>query len=144
MKEHGALNMCENCYQRYWRSKNKDKTRATWRRYKARNYNRLKKMRKGYYENNIGGKMNIRHIRHCDYYGYAGGKLVHIAIAEKVLGRKLKKQENVHHLDGNGLNNEHSNLVICSRAYHAWLHKVGRAPTRPSGRQSEYPEGVEP
>jgi hypothetical protein len=46
----------------------------------------------------------------------------HSLIAEKVLGRKLKPGEVVHHLDGNGGNNEHNNLIICTQAYHAGLH----------------------
>ena len=47
----------------------------------------------------------------------------HRVIAEGVLGRQLKLGEHVHHVDGDGHNNEHSNLVICpSKAYHALLH----------------------
>jgi hypothetical protein len=46
----------------------------------------------------------------------------HILIAEKVLGRPLKKGEMVHHIDGDGLNNSHSNLLICDKKYHMWIH----------------------
>ena len=46
----------------------------------------------------------------------------HRVIAEKVLGRPLRKGEIVHHIDDDGLNNKHSNLLICSRQYHSWLH----------------------
>lgn len=46
----------------------------------------------------------------------------HCVIAESVLGRKLKKGECVHHVDGNGLNNSNSNLMICTTGYHSWLH----------------------
>lgn len=46
----------------------------------------------------------------------------HRSIAERVLGRKLHQDECVHHLDGNKANNRNSNLLICSRAYHQWLH----------------------
>ena len=47
----------------------------------------------------------------------------HLWIAEKVLGRALKGTELVHHVDGVGHNNLHSNLVICpNAAYHRLLH----------------------
>lgn len=48
---------------------------------------------------------------------------VHRLIAEKLLGKPLPASAEVHHVDGNGLNNEHSNLVICpDKAYHRLLH----------------------
>lgn len=47
----------------------------------------------------------------------------HVLIAEKVLGRRLKKGEVVHHWNGIKTDNRHSNLLICTRPYHAWLHQ---------------------
>jgi len=48
----------------------------------------------------------------------------HTAIAERVLGRPLPKGAQVHHVDGNGKNNNHMNLVICPSAeYHKLLHR---------------------
>src|SRR5258708_7905836 len=41
-------------------------------------------------------------------------KSEHVLIAENVLGRPLKKNEVVHHFDGNKSNNTHSNLLICT------------------------------
>ncbi|MBA7670664.1 hypothetical protein ES703_78810 [subsurface metagenome] len=55
------------------------------------------------------------------YWLYAGGQRVHDAIAEKVLGRRLKPGEHVHHWDGNGLNNHHKNLLICTVGYHRFI-----------------------
>lgn len=43
-------------------------------------------------------------------------------VMEQILGRKLTKDEIVHHIDGNKLNNDPSNLQIMSRAEHARLH----------------------
>ena len=43
-------------------------------------------------------------------------------IAEFILDRALKSGEVVHHLDGNRSNNTHSNLLICTKDYHSWLH----------------------
>lgn len=47
----------------------------------------------------------------------------HRLVASKALGRRLRKHEVVHHIDGNKANNVGSNLLICSRAYHKWLHQ---------------------
>lgn len=54
--------------------------------------------------------------------GKSKWSLEHVVIAEKALGRKLRKGECVHHIDMDALNNKPSNLLICSNAYHAWLH----------------------
>ena len=49
---------------------------------------------------------------------------MHTLIAEKILGRRLPVGVEVHHVDGNGKNNNHNNLVICpSAAYHKLLHR---------------------
>lgn len=56
------------------------------------------------------------------------GKLVHRTIAEKALGRALKGQECIHHVDELHSNNTNTNLVICpNHAYHALLHKRMKA-----------------
>ena len=49
--------------------------------------------------------------------------LEHVIIAERILGKALPKGVQVHHVDSNGLNNAHSNLVICpDQSYHSLLH----------------------
>lgn len=64
----------------------------------------------------------------------------HILIAEKALGRKLKKisvghplNEVVHHIDGDKTNNNPNNLLICTHRYHTELH-------RKLENSSEWPE----
>lgn len=49
--------------------------------------------------------------------------LVHRAIMEKHLKRKLSKNEIVHHKDGNKLNNNLDNLELLTRAKHMNLHR---------------------
>lgn len=47
----------------------------------------------------------------------------HRLVAEKALGKPLPEKAVIHHVDGNGLNNTNSNLVICQdHAYHMLLH----------------------
>lgn len=52
----------------------------------------------------------------------------HVLIVERAMGKLLRGTAEVHHVDGNGTNNEPSNLVACdSHAYHCLLHRRTRA-----------------
>jgi len=47
----------------------------------------------------------------------------HRWIVEKVLGRRLKSPEEIHHVNVDPADNRHENLVVCpDRAYHKLLH----------------------
>ena len=46
----------------------------------------------------------------------------HVLIAETALGRPLRSDEVVHHINCDKLDNRSQNLLVCTRAYHAWLH----------------------
>lgn len=54
--------------------------------------------------------------------GVNKGRLEHIVIMEGVMGRKLNKNECVHHKDGNRSNNAIDNLRVMTRSDHAKLH----------------------
>ena len=54
--------------------------------------------------------------------GVNKGRMIHIVIAENLKGRKLKKNEVVHHIDKNKLNNSPENLKIMSLSDHSRLH----------------------
>lgn len=45
-------------------------------------------------------------------------------IVSQVLGRKLKRGEVVHHIDGNPQNNNNNNLLVCSQSYHLALRRA--------------------
>jgi len=56
-------------------------------------------------------------------YEREGHSYVHRLVAEGVLGRKLKGDECVHHVNGIKADNANKNLVICPDAsYHQLLH----------------------
>lgn len=67
------------------------------------------------------------------------GKLAHRVVAELKLGRKLKQNEVVHHIDGNRRNNIPTNLMVFSSGsdhirYHAQTRKFfesGEIPLEP-------------
>ncbi len=46
----------------------------------------------------------------------------HVVIAEKLLGRKIKSTECVHHINLHRNDNRNCNLLLCDKKYHAWLH----------------------
>lgn len=79
-----------------------------------------------------GGPLILRRqparLRVSKGYFRVGHKDVHTEKAEAALGRPLPPGAMVHHADGNKLNNENTNLVICpSHAYHMMLHRRMRA-----------------
>ena len=47
----------------------------------------------------------------------------HRLVVERAIGRKLKKGEVVHHVNGDRTDNRNSNLVLCEKSYHQWLER---------------------
>jgi len=67
--------------------------------------------KRGYYINEDGYKIISRERRE------------HRIIMEKHLGRKLKKEEIIHHINNNKTDNRIENLMICTRVEHINIHR---------------------
>ncbi len=50
----------------------------------------------------------------------------HRIVGGKALGRELRTNEVVHHIDGDKSNNNNDNLLICTSSYHSALHQKMR------------------
>jgi len=50
----------------------------------------------------------------------------HRLVMEKFIGRKLRKSECIHHIDGDRLNNSIENLEIISRSQHTSFHRINK------------------
>ena len=101
---------------------NKDQISARKKNYRKLNRDKISARQKNRYRNGEINSVRIKDNKTNQYWVYNTSKKVHTAIAEKVLGRRLMSNECVHHIDGNGLNNLHSNLLICTRSLHTGLH----------------------
>ncbi len=66
-------------------------------------------------------KVNIHYLQDTKTLQF-----IHRKIMEDYLGRKLLKEEIVHHINGKPYDNNIKNLKIMSRAEHARLHNFGR------------------
>ena len=65
-------------------------------------------------------------VKPSGYLEYTRGKnkfrSVHVVTVENQIGRKMRKNEVVHHKDHNKLNNDISNLELMTRSEHASIH----------------------
>lgn len=53
---------------------------------------------------------------------YAGYVYEHVVVAESFLGRRLRKDEEVHHLNGDRRDNRKRNLLVLMQSQHSKLH----------------------
>ena len=74
------------------------------------------------------------------------GRMLHVVRMEEAIGRSIKRGECVHHIDGNKLNNDISNLQLMSHAEHARLHRRQEAENelrRPKNLNGRFSKGKE-
>jgi len=57
------------------------------------------------------------------YKGKRGWRFTHRLIAEKKIGRRLKRDEEVHHRNRNKKDNSFFNLEVMKKEDHNWEHK---------------------
>lgn len=106
--------------------------------YVAQKHNRTKQVwehKKSLLINNSTDKWQGGHIGKSTGYKYirVNGKDIgeHILVMTKHLGRRLKRNEVVHHVDGNKLNNSLENLQLMTRQEHSRLHSSLRRTNAP-------------
>jgi hypothetical protein len=76
---------------------------------------------------NDGAKQRLRGDLHNVWYRVVRGRHEHRAVIERILGRRLKSNEIVHHLDENKRHNKSNNLVLTTRKIHVQIHLWGHA-----------------
>lgn len=78
---------------------------------------------KGGFAVHSNGRKRINGYSYRVVLGKRKPKAEHRAIVEKLIGRPLLRNEHVHHINGDSLDNRNSNLLACDLSYHRWLHE---------------------
>jgi hypothetical protein len=75
------------------------------------------------------GYQQFRDPEHPLSYSSDGSVYLHRHIASLKIGRWLKSNEHVHHIDGNKLNNDPDNLQVLTNKEHGLLHNLSNTST---------------
>lgn len=126
--------LCRNCYLRQKREKEREKNKTQGRyNYGKSNCEKCGK------EITLWRKTQ-KLCSDCAHFHFTTGRMLnskryvtkgtgrevfeHRVVVEQALGRKLKFNEVIHHLDNDGRNNAPDNLIVLSRSKHTLLHSV--------------------
>lgn len=74
------------------------------------------------YDNYINNKYSYVYNPLHERSTITGYVLEHIIVAENMLGRSLKDDEEVHHINFNKKDNSPENLLVCNRQEHTLIH----------------------
>lgn len=113
----GATKKCEWCGKDYYISNARADTRRFCSRKCVANYRASIADHKPYIENGYV-------IEHHRGYNAKGNAKQHRLIVEEYLGRKLKANEIVHHVNGIKTDNRIENLQVMTRGEHSRLHRM--------------------
>lgn len=84
----------------------------------------ISKGRKAWGEKNAKGT-SVKPSGYVEYTtGPNKGRLAHVVEMEARIGRRLRDDEHVHHIDGDRSNNSLNNLALVTRSAHARLHRI--------------------
>lgn len=114
--------VCQNCKKIYFASATKPKVYSFCSQKCSKVY--MKGTRSPFYKG-IPYKNKAGYLVK-NYGDGKGQQYVHRVEAEKKIGRRLKKNEVVHHADGNRTNNCFNNLIIMDKIEHDTMHTIRR------------------